>query len=201
MLDSLNQGLVRGPARNRRVSIHSPPSRILVSCNCAHSALSVIPGSSFRRMSVIACSQTSTALRISTISSADLIARAVSMSSNASSTSMPSLCKAPTPSTPMRSTARRPLPPPYWRTRSAISAAHSLTFSRNRGPAAEVVPGRCWPHLINARQAFAQVPVRAVFEHDHGALRWHEGVTRLVMRTPDLHVGGISRITRIQLVV
>ena len=131
---SRNHGFVRGPDESRRVSIHSPPSLILVSCSFAQSAFSVIPGSSISCIACTLASQTSIEAFISTSSSFDFIARAVSVICSPSTSSRPFSRSASHPTCDRQSIAKRLLPPPWLLIKSVIWAANSLTNSSDLLP-------------------------------------------------------------------
>jgi len=70
---SWNHGLVRPPELSSRVSIHSPPSAMLVWCRIAHSSFSVMPGRSASRIRAMPASHTEMATFMQAISSSDLM--------------------------------------------------------------------------------------------------------------------------------
>src|SRR3546814_12785891 len=84
---SWNQGLLRGPAASRRVSIHSPPRAAFTWLRIDHSAFSVMSGTSAARIAPMASSQTATDAFRQAISSGPLVRRASSMTSLPSDTS------------------------------------------------------------------------------------------------------------------
>jgi hypothetical protein len=74
-LDSLNQGLVRGPEVRRRVSTNSPPCRITSPYINANSSCSEIPGFTASRTAATANSAAAMLSRRQAISSSVLIRR------------------------------------------------------------------------------------------------------------------------------
>jgi hypothetical protein len=68
------------------------------------------------------------------------------------------------------------------------------------GARREVVERGHDPVLVDRRQVLGEVGMVRVVEQHHGPLGRHEDAAGLVVRTPDLHVGGVGRVTGVDLV-
>ena len=64
----------------------------------------------------------------------------------------------------------------------------------------EKIKRRDDPIVVDPGQVFSQMGVICIIEQHHWPFNSNKHAARLVMRTPDLHVGGISRIACVDLI-
>ena len=131
------------------------------------------------------------------ISSSDLSARACSITSWPSCSTMPSASSAATPSRSALSSASRRLPPPWARTSVGDLGRPAPGVLGDPRAAVEVVPGARRPDLVDQREVLGQMRAAVEVEQDHRPLGRDEGVAHRVVQAPDLHVGAVGGVAQV----
>jgi hypothetical protein len=205
MEHSRNQGLVRGPEDSSRVSIHSPPRRILVSCSLAQrlGPERVLGDAGFeRRVHRAHAGLADRDCRAHQIQLLRRFDRAGVLGDRFARHHLQAPGAQRVDAEVGQPVDREPpVAAAVFGDQIGDLIAEYLGLLRAARPGGEIVERRHHPVVVDRRQALGQMRVVGVVEQHHRALGGDEDAAGLVMGAPDLHVGGVGGVDQICMLV